>query len=44
MLSRGYKRKSHGYLLAGKDTTMPEIGDEPFQMKRKYSDIYVAVD
>lgn len=44
VLSRGYKRKSHGYLLAGKDTTMPEIGDEPFQMKSKYSDIYVAVD
>lgn len=44
VLSRGYKRKSHGYLLAGKDTTMPEIGDEPFQMKSKYCDIYVAVD
>ncbi|WP_302397033.1 tetraacyldisaccharide 4'-kinase [Leyella stercorea] len=44
VLSRGYKRKSHGYLLAGKDTIMPEIGDEPFQMKSKYSDIYVAVD
>ena len=44
VLSRGYKRKSHGYLLAGKDTTMPEIGDEPFQMKSKYSDIYVTVD
>lgn len=44
VLSRGYKRKSHGYLLAGKDTTMPEIGDEPFQMKSKYKDIYVAVD
>ena len=44
VLSRGYKRKSHGYLLAEKDTTMPEIGDEPFQMKSKYSDIYVAVD
>ena len=23
---------------------MPEIGDEPFQMKSKYKDIYVAVD
>ena len=44
VLSRGYKRKSSGYLLADKGTTMPEIGDEPFQMKSKYKDIYVAVD
>lgn len=44
VLARGYKRKSSGYLLADKDTTMPEIGDEPFQMKSKYKDIYVAVD
>ena len=44
VLSRGYKRKSRGYLLAGANTTMPEIGDEPYQMKRKYGDIYVAVD
>ena len=44
VLSRGYKRKSHGYVLAEESTTMPEIGDEPFQMHRKFSDIYVAVD
>ena len=44
VLSRGYKRKSRGYVLADKDTTMPMIGDEPFQMKSKYNDIYVAVD
>ena len=44
VLSRGYKRKSRGFVLAGKNTTMAEIGDEPFQMKRKFSDIYVAVD
>lgn len=44
VLSRGYKRKSRGYVLADKDTTMPMIGDEPFQMKGKYNDIYVAVD
>ena len=44
VLSRGYKRKSKGYVLADKDTSMPEIGDEPFQMKSKYADIYVAVD
>ena len=44
VLSRGYKRKSHGYVLADKDTPMQMIGDEPFQMKSKYDDIYVAVD
>ena len=44
VLSRGYKRKSHGYVLADEHTTMSEIGDEPFQMYQKFSDIYVAVD
>lgn len=44
VLSRGYKRKSHGYRLAKADTTMPEIGDEPYQMHRKFKDIYVAVE
>ncbi len=44
VLSRGYKRKTSGYVLAGKSTKMPDIGDEPFQMKEKFSDIYVAVD
>ena len=44
VLSRGYKRKSHGYVLADTDTPMREIGDEPYQMRHKFSDIYVAVD
>ena len=44
VLSRGYKRKSKGYVLADKDTTMPEIGDEPFQMHKKFPTIHVAVD
>ena len=44
VLSRGYKRKSRGFVLAGKDTPMTQIGDEPFQMKQKYPDITVAVD
>ena len=44
VLSRGYKRKSRGYVLAHKDTPMSEIGDEPFQMRLKFDDIYVAVD
>ena len=44
VLSRGYKRKSHGFLLAKADTTMHEIGDEPYQMKQKFPDITIAVD
>ena len=44
VLSRGYKRKSHGYLLANDSTTALDIGDEPFQMKRKFANIDVAVD
>ena len=44
VLSRGYKRKSHGFVLAGKDTTMWDIGDEPYQMKQKFPDITMAVD
>ena len=44
VLSRGYKRKSHGFVLATPETTMPEIGDEPFQMKQKFPDVTVAVD
>lgn len=44
VLSRGYKRKSRGFQLATSKTTMPEIGDEPYQMARKFSDIRIAVD
>lgn len=44
VLSRGYKRKSHGYILAGNKTPMQQLGDEPYQMKHKFADIHVAVD
>lgn len=44
VLSRGYKRKSRGYVLADKDATARMIGDEPYQMKKKFPDVYVAVD
>jgi tetraacyldisaccharide 4'-kinase len=44
VLSRGYKRKSRGYVLADKDTPMQQIGDEPYQMKQKFPSITVAVD
>ncbi len=44
VLSRGYKRKTNDYVLATADTPMSDIGDEPWQMKQKFPDIYVAVD
>jgi len=36
-LSRGYKRKTTGFLMADKYTGVDEIGDEPYQMYLKYS-------
>ena len=44
VLSRGYKRKSKGFVLSDADTPMQMIGDEPYQMKQKFPDVYVAVD
>jgi tetraacyldisaccharide 4'-kinase len=44
ILSRGYKRQTKGFLLAGDNDTARTIGDEPYQMKRKFPDILVAVD
>ena len=44
VLSRGYKRKSKGFVLADERTTARELGDEPYQIKRKFPDIKVAVD
>lgn len=45
VLSRGYKRKTHGFVLAQKGVTAREIGDEPFQMYSKYGNrINVAVN
>lgn len=43
-LSRGYKRKSQGFYLAGLSTKMEDIGDEPFQYFSKFKNIHVAVD
>lgn len=43
-LSRGYKRKSEGFFLADENTTMEQIGDEPFQYHYKFDKINVAVD
>lgn len=42
-LSRGYKRKTSGYILADDTSTADDIGDEPLIYKTKYQ-IDVAVD
>jgi tetraacyldisaccharide 4'-kinase len=42
-LSRGYKRKTKGYALAGEKTTALEIGDEPMQFHLKFPEVPVAV-
>jgi len=44
VLSRGYKRKTRGFLVADDSTTARDIGDEPFQMKKKYPKATIAVD
>lgn len=43
-LSRGYKRESEGFIVADKNATAREIGDEPFQFFQKYKNILVSVD
>lgn len=44
VLSRGYRRKSKGFQLAHTNSTVEELGDEPFQIHKKYPGITVAVD
>ena len=43
-LSRGYKRITRGYVLADAESTARTLGDEPFQVWRKFPDIHMAVD
>jgi tetraacyldisaccharide 4'-kinase len=43
-LSRGYKRKSKGFILAEANANAATIGDEPFQFFQKFPSIQVAVD
>src|SRR6476620_2212987 len=43
-LSRGYKRKSQGFVLAGANANAELLGDEPFQYFKKFPNIQVAVD
>lgn len=43
-LSRGYKRKSTGFVLASANETAATLGDEPFQFYQKFPSSQVAVD
>jgi tetraacyldisaccharide 4'-kinase len=43
-LSRGYKRKSEGFVLADSTSNAEILGDEPFQFYQKFPNIQVAVD
>lgn len=43
ILSRGYMRKSHGYVQAEVGSSADAVGDEPALLKRKYPHVAVAV-
>ncbi|URM37267.1 tetraacyldisaccharide 4'-kinase [Flavobacterium anhuiense] len=43
-LSRGYKRKSEGFVLADENSNAEILGDEPFQFHQKFPNVMVAVD
>ena len=44
VLSRGYKRKTKGFLKVSKSHLAHEVGDEPLQFAKKFPDVLVAVD
>lgn len=43
-LSRGYGRKTTGFVLSDTQSTASDIGDEPLQFKKKFGGLRVAVD
>jgi len=43
-LSRGYKRKSKGFVLGSTTSDADILGDEPFQFYQKFPQVRVAVD
>jgi tetraacyldisaccharide 4'-kinase len=44
VLSRGYKRKSKGFIIANDTSNALQIGDEPYQYFKKFSEVIIAVD
>ena len=43
MLSRGYRRKSRGYVVDEGDHSVDRLGDEPAMIARKFPNVTVAV-
>ncbi|MFT4062644.1 MAG: tetraacyldisaccharide 4'-kinase [Edaphocola sp.] len=43
VLSRGYKRKTKGFVMAGENATAAAIGDEPMQLHAAYPETKIAV-
>jgi tetraacyldisaccharide 4'-kinase len=44
VLSRGYKRKTKGFIIADENVTAEIIGDEPYQYYQKFPSLIVSVD
>jgi len=44
IISRGYKRKSHGQRVVTRTSTVSEVGDEPRQLGLKYPHVRIIVD
>ena len=44
VLSRGYKRKTEGFVLLNSTHSAEDVGDEPLQYYKKFNTIDVAVD
>ncbi len=42
-LSRGYKRKTKGFFYVEPESAVSDVGDEPLQIKRKFSGVTVSV-
>ena len=44
ILSRGYRRKTKGFIMASAEHSQRDIGDEPMQYLKKFEDVVIAVD
>ncbi|MBO6005441.1 MAG: tetraacyldisaccharide 4'-kinase [Paludibacteraceae bacterium] len=44
LLSRGYKRKTKDFIIADSTSTADDIGDEPYQIHKKFPEVIVAID
>ena len=43
VISRGYRRKTKGFVVANESTTAADIGDEPMQFHQKFPGVTIAV-